>query len=272
MSLASDGARTPDEDDTGGDGDGDGGDGFVAGVEESGPVGGNANASAQQLDQRTDAGGAGHSDGEQEQTVDEVHAKWCRLVAKQARDHVVWADYQAVLLDPETEAFFAARLADTQAARACLRFLKGGPDDCPVTGKSAGFRCHVLGRLPVRRHSLPAMGILDHAAQFFDGNDDDSDGNGESESVQVPRTAARSLCSVRVLGMCCRHSCACAVAVITLSATFLSHCAIAKYVIRTAPLTTNPSYQAHDNDEACRIPAQYAAAGKSDWWLANDHL
>jgi hypothetical protein len=51
-----------------------------------------------------------------EKTATEVHATLCGLVSAEASKHSAWADYSAVLLDPETAAFFAARLGKGAAA------------------------------------------------------------------------------------------------------------------------------------------------------------
>ena len=48
--------------------------------------------------------------GGEERTAADVHATLCALVTSNAASHAAWADYAAVLLDPETEAFFRARL------------------------------------------------------------------------------------------------------------------------------------------------------------------
>jgi hypothetical protein len=52
-----------------------------------------------------------------ERTAKEVHATLCAMVTTQAASFAAWAAYATVLLDPETTAFFAARLSsEAQAA------------------------------------------------------------------------------------------------------------------------------------------------------------
>jgi hypothetical protein len=48
----------------------------------------------------------------------DVHATLCALVTTHAATHAAWADYASVLLDPETEAFFEARLPNASVAKA----------------------------------------------------------------------------------------------------------------------------------------------------------
>ena len=46
-----------------------------------------------------------------ERTAKEVHATLCAMVTTQAASFSAWSAYEAVLLDPATAAFFAARLS-----------------------------------------------------------------------------------------------------------------------------------------------------------------
>ena len=46
-----------------------------------------------------------------ERTANEVHATLCAMVTTQAASFSAWSAYESVLLDPETAAFFAARLS-----------------------------------------------------------------------------------------------------------------------------------------------------------------
>jgi hypothetical protein len=48
--------------------------------------------------------------GADETTTAAVHASWLSLVSQHSVTNSIWAEYAAVLLDPETEAFFAVRL------------------------------------------------------------------------------------------------------------------------------------------------------------------
>ena len=59
---------------------------------------------------------AGLSGFGSEQTATEVHLSVCTLVATHALKHAAWAEYAAVMLDAETEAFFKARLGPDKAA------------------------------------------------------------------------------------------------------------------------------------------------------------
>jgi hypothetical protein len=51
-------------------------------------------------------------DRDRERTAQDVHDTLCALVMTEAAKHEAWADYEAVLLDEETAAFFAARLTE----------------------------------------------------------------------------------------------------------------------------------------------------------------
>ena len=53
-----------------------------------------------------------------ERTAEDVHATLCALVTTEAAKHSAWAEYAAVLLDEETEAFFAGRLPEAKAKAA----------------------------------------------------------------------------------------------------------------------------------------------------------
>ena len=46
-----------------------------------------------------------------ERTATEVHSTLCALVTTQAAASSAWSEYASILLDAETQAFFAARLA-----------------------------------------------------------------------------------------------------------------------------------------------------------------
>ena len=46
-----------------------------------------------------------------ERTATEVHSTLCALVTTQAAASSAWSEYESILLDAETQAFFAARLA-----------------------------------------------------------------------------------------------------------------------------------------------------------------
>ena len=46
-----------------------------------------------------------------ERTATEVHSTLCALVTAQAAASSAWSEYKSILLDAETQAFFAARLA-----------------------------------------------------------------------------------------------------------------------------------------------------------------
>ena len=46
-----------------------------------------------------------------ERTATEVHSALCALVTTQAAASSAWSEYESILLDAETQAFFAARLA-----------------------------------------------------------------------------------------------------------------------------------------------------------------
>ena len=56
------------------------------------------------------------SSGGGQRTAEDVHATLCALVTAEAAKHSAWAEYAAVLLDEETEAFFSARLTDDSKA------------------------------------------------------------------------------------------------------------------------------------------------------------
>jgi hypothetical protein len=62
-----------------------------------------------------------------------VHASLVALVTDYAGRHSAWADYAAVLLDPETAAFFAARLPPPPptAAAAAARTTPSGTQSPP---------------------------------------------------------------------------------------------------------------------------------------------
>jgi hypothetical protein len=51
-----------------------------------------------------------------ERTATEVHSTLCALVTTRAAASSAWSEYESILLDAETQAFFAARLTGAQAA------------------------------------------------------------------------------------------------------------------------------------------------------------
>jgi hypothetical protein len=50
-----------------------------------------------------------------ERTASEVHSTLCALVTTQAAASSAWFEYESILLDAETQAFFAARLAQGES-------------------------------------------------------------------------------------------------------------------------------------------------------------
>ena len=50
-----------------------------------------------------------------ERTATEVHSTLCALVTTQAAASSAWSEYESILLDAETQAFFAARLAQGES-------------------------------------------------------------------------------------------------------------------------------------------------------------
>jgi hypothetical protein len=69
------------------------------------------------------------SGGHGERTAQDVHDTLCAMVMAEAEKHEAWADYEAVLLDDETAAFFAARLPEAKAKAA------GGESESPPSKK-----------------------------------------------------------------------------------------------------------------------------------------
>ena len=53
--------------------------------------------------------------GLHEKTASQVHATLCELVTTNAATCSAWSEYGAVFLNPETSAFFEARLSDAKA-------------------------------------------------------------------------------------------------------------------------------------------------------------
>ena len=56
-----------------------------------------------------------------ERTTSEVHATLCTLVTTRAAASSAWSEYASVLLDAETQAFFAARLSNPSEKKRKLR-------------------------------------------------------------------------------------------------------------------------------------------------------
>ena len=71
-----------------------------------------------------------------ERTATEVHSTLCALVTTQAAASSAWSEYESILLDAETQAFFAARLAQgdsggdsSQPSKKKKRKLRDDDDD-----------------------------------------------------------------------------------------------------------------------------------------------
>jgi hypothetical protein len=70
--------------------------------------------------------------GAAERTATEVHSTLCALVTTQAAASSAWSEYESILLDAETQAFFAARLAQGGSG--------GGPSQPPKRKKRRTLR------------------------------------------------------------------------------------------------------------------------------------
>ena len=71
-----------------------------------------------------------------ERTATEVHSTLCALVTTQAAASSAWSEYESILLDAETQAFFAARLVQgdsggdsSQPSKKKKRKLRDDDDD-----------------------------------------------------------------------------------------------------------------------------------------------
>jgi hypothetical protein len=79
--------------------------------------------------------------GSAERTATEVHSTLCALVTTQAAASSAWSEYESILLDAETQAFFAARLAQgdsggdsSQPSKNKKKKLRDDDDDGSGTG------------------------------------------------------------------------------------------------------------------------------------------
>jgi hypothetical protein len=91
-----------------------------------------------------------------ERTATEVHSTLCALVTTQAAASTAWSEYESILLDAETQAFFAARLAQgdsggdsSQPSKKKKRKLRDHDDEAEDEAAAVAVICeHCGGAVP----------------------------------------------------------------------------------------------------------------------------